>query len=143
MKFIYKYLLVLILSFFSFQTNAAWIQDVFQDSNPKTPYCQNDDCSLDQWISVMKAWVNDIEKDRKASSYVQDLIKYTLWFVTLIAVVYIIYSGFQIMISAWSDEKVKKSKSTIFYVIMWIALMWLAYPIVSFILKILNTWNTN
>ncbi len=136
-----KIFALFLLSFFSIfsYVNAWWISDVFEDTNPKTPYCQDDECSLESGITVMKAWINDIEKDRKASVYIQDIIKYLLWFVTLVAVIYIIYSGFQIMISAGSDDKVKKSKTTIFHVLVWIILIWLAYSIVTFLMNVLNS----
>lgn len=136
MKIIAVFILSLI-SFFS-TVNAGWINDVFEDTNPTTPYCQDDECSLESGITVMKAWVNDIEKDRKASQYIQDIIKYLLGFITLVAVIYIIYSGFQIMISAWAEDKVKKSKTTIFHVLVGIVLIWLAYSIVTFVMNILN-----
>lgn len=143
MKTFIKIFFLIFLSFYTILAQASWVSDIFNDSNPTTPYCQDWECSLDSWITVMKAWINDIEKDRKASVYIQDIIKYVLTFVTLLWVIYIIYSGFQIMISAWADDKVKKSKSTIFYIFMWIVLIWLAYPIVNFMLKLLNTGTTN
>ncbi len=135
-----RILALFLLSTFSVLSyaNASWFSDVFEDSNPTTPYCQDDECSLESGIAVMKSWINDIEKDRKASVYIQDVIKYLLWFVTIVAVIYIIYSWFQIMISAWAEDKVKKSKTTIFHVIMWIVLIWLAYSIVVFVMWVLN-----
>lgn len=143
MKTFIKIFFLLSFSLSTLVAQASWISDIFSDSNPETPYCQDDECSLESWITVMKAWINDIEKDRKASTYVQDIIKYVLWFVTLVWVIYIIYSWFQIMISAWAEDKVKKSKMTIFYIFMWIVLIWLAYPIVNFMMKLLNTPTTN
>ncbi len=132
---------IFLLSFFSLfsYVNASWLQDVFQDTNPKTPYCQDGECSLSNGIKDMHAWINDIEKDRKASVYIQDIIKYLLWFITLVAVIYIIYAGFQIMISAGAEDKVKKSKTTIFHVLIWIIVIWLSYSIVTFIMNILNS----
>lgn len=143
MKTFIKIFFLLSFSLYTIAAQASWVSDIFTDSNPTTPYCQDDECSLESGITVMKAWINDIEKDRKASTYVQDIIKYVLWFVTLLGVIYIIYSWFQIMISAWAEDKVKKSKTTIFYIFMWIVLIWLAYPIVNFMLKMLNTGTTN
>jgi hypothetical protein len=133
---------IFLLSFFSLfsYVNASWLQDVFQDTNPKTPYCQQEgECSLTNWIKDMHAWINDIEKDRKASTYIQDIIKYLLGFITLVAVIYIIYAGFQIMISAGAEDKVKKSKTTIFHVLAWIIVIWLSYSIVTFIMNVLNS----
>ncbi|MDD4151183.1 MAG: hypothetical protein PHR68_01070 [Candidatus Gracilibacteria bacterium] len=143
MKTFIKIFFLLSFSLSTLVAQASWISDIFSDSNPETPYCQDDECSLESGITVMKAGINDIEKDRKASTYVQDIIKYVLGFVTLVGVIYIIYSGFQIMISAGAEDKVKKSKMTIFYIFMGIVLIWLAYPIVNFMMKLLNTPTTN
>jgi type IV secretory pathway VirB2 component (pilin) len=55
--------------------------------------------------------------------------------VTLIAVLYIIYAGFQIMTGAGDEEKNKKAKNIILYVVIGIVIMWLAYSIVDFIIK--------
>jgi uncharacterized membrane protein YwzB len=38
----------------------------------------------------------------------------------------------------WDEEKAKKSKTMILYVLLWITIIFLAAPIVNFILKILN-----
>ncbi|MDD5213146.1 MAG: pilin [Candidatus Gracilibacteria bacterium] len=132
---------IFLLSFFSLVSyvNASWLQDVFQDTNPKTPYCQDGECSLSNGIKDMHAGINDIEKDRKASTYIQDIIKYLLGFITLVAVIYIIYAGFQIMISAGAEDKVKKSKTTIFHVLIGIVVIWLSYSIVTFIMNVLNS----
>lgn len=59
-------------------------------------------------------------------------------FVTIIAVIYIIYAGFQIMIWGGEEEKVKNGKNIIKYVIIGIVVMWLAYSIVAWILKVLR-----
>jgi Type IV secretion system pilin len=76
--------------------------------------------------------------------YVQDVVKYLLGFITIIAIVYVIYAGFQLMIGAGDEEKSKKAKNTILYVIVGIVIMWLAYTIVNIVMTTLKrTTNTN
>lgn len=81
---------------------------------------------------MVSAHINDIEKNRKFSQYVQDIIAYLLVFLSVVGVAYIIYAGFQILTAAGNDDKVKKSKSIIFHVIIGFFLIFLAYSIVTF-----------
>lgn len=61
-------------------------------------------------------------------------MKYFLGFVTVVGVIYIIYAGFQLMTGGGDEEKVKKARQIIIYVIAGIVLMWLAYWIVAIII---------
>jgi len=109
------------------------------------PYCDpnwNEPCWLSEGVNQIKWQINNVESNRTFSQYAQDIIKYILWFITLIAVVYIIYAWFSILTWAWDEEKAKKAKSTILYVIVWMFIIWLAYSIVIFIINVLNAWNT-
>lgn len=126
------------LSIFSFFHDSFWDLDIFTDSN-EIIYCKNsDDCSLEKWTQIVKNWINDIEKNRQASVYIQDVVKYLLTFITIIAVIYIIYAWFKVLTSAWNDDEVKKSKTTIVSVLIWIVIIWLAYSIVRWILLVIN-----
>ena len=51
----------------------------------------------------------------------------------------IIYAGFQLVVGAGSDDKAKNSKSMIIYVVIGFLIIFLASPIISFILKVLET----
>ena len=57
-------------------------------------------------------------------------------FISIIAVIYIIYAGFQLMIGAGDEEKMKKTRQIILYVVLGILIMWLAYPIVKWTIGI-------
>ncbi len=107
---------------------SAW---VFDDTDTSIKYCQWNECWLQQWVDKVKEWVSELETDEKFSEYIQKIIIYLLWFLTLIAVIYVIYAWFNILISWWNEEKVKKSKSTIFYVIIWIVVIWFAWTIAT------------
>lgn len=134
-KFLNQILLAIILVF-SFQQGvwACW----FCPDTPKVEYCQGNECGLKQGISVLKTGLTDIITDRSLSKYVQDIVAYLLMFISIIAVVYIMYAGFQIMIWGGEEDKIKKAKDTIRYVVIGIVVIWLAYSIVLFIMRILN-----
>lgn len=116
-------------------TNALW-------SNPEQIYlCNWNECGLEQWVDLVKTSITDIDTEWKASDKIQDVIKYLLWFVTLIAVIYIIYAWFRILTSSGEDEVIKNSKKIIIYVIIWILVMWFAYTIANFAVEIWTGWK--
>ncbi len=117
----------------SFSTNESFALSIFRD-NSQIIYCQDDECSLQEWTRIVKRDLNDIEKNRTASQYIQDVVKYLLTFITIIAVFYIIYAWFKVLTSAWNDDDVKKSKTTIVSVFIWIVIIWLSYTIVKWII---------
>lgn len=65
------------------------------------------------------------------------LIRSFLQFITLIAVIYCLWAGFQIMTAGGDDEKVKHGRKTIIQVVIGIVVMWLAYAIVSWVISAL------
>ncbi len=58
--------------------------------------------------------------------------------VTIVAVAFSLYAGFQIMTAGGDEEKVKSGRKTIINVLIGITVMWLAYAIVSFIINALT-----
>lgn len=131
-------LLVLLFSTFSY-TSAGFFDSFINDGAPDIRYCDDSwECGLSEGIDIIKWWLEDIETERTLSEYVQDVVIYILTFVSIIAVIYIIYAGFMILIGNGDDEKVKKSKQTIIYVAVWMVLIWLAWPITALILDILG-----
>lgn len=119
-------------------THGGWFDSFIDDSQPNAYICSDGECGLDAGIELAKQGINDIEKDRTLSEYIQDVIVYLLTFVSIIAVIYIIYAGFNILIGNGDEEKLKKSKLTIVYVVIGIVLIWLAWPITKFFINILN-----
>jgi hypothetical protein len=112
---------------------------MFEDSQPKIRIdCWEQDCDLATGVENVKGTVNWIEQERTFSAYVQDVVIYMLSFVSIIAVVYIIYAWFRILTWAWEEEVLKKQKWIILYVIIWMVIIWLSYPIINFIVGILN-----
>jgi hypothetical protein len=145
MKIFSKILLILILSVgvFSLNVNADFL-DIFGWGSPAVNIkCQDSawnaiDCNIKNWVEIVKWEVNWIEKTDSLSVYIQKVVAYILTFVSIIAVVYIIYAWFRILISAWDEETLKKQKSTILYIVIGIAIMWLAYPITIFIISLFS-----
>lgn len=132
---IFSLLFLVWTSFFSSFTYAGF----FDSESPTIQYCDNDECWLEEWIELTKDGLNDIEKERRFSEYIQDIVIYILTFVSIIGVIYIIFAWISLMVGGWADDKPKKTKNMITYVFIGIFLMWLAYPIMRFVINVLNT----
>lgn len=110
----------------------------------KVNYCNSNDpssskyCSIDQGTAIVKNGVKDIQTQDKASVYLQKVVTYLLFFLGIVAVLYLIFAGFTIMTSSGEDDKVKKAKGTVGYVLGGIVLIFLAYSIVKFILVVIG-----
>lgn len=141
MKYILSVLSLIFLIFsFSITTNSyAASNSIFNNQTNKIPYCDDGwECGLKEWIEAIKD-IDAIETSRSASEYIQAVVKYVLWFLALITIIIIIYSWFNILTSIWDEEKAKKSKTIIIYSIIWLAIIFLAWPISDFIFKVLNS----
>ena len=128
--------LTLFIGFWTINTYALWGSDSVQ-----IPYCKGDNCWLDKWVDLVKHWIKDIDTEWKATDKIQDIVKYLLTFITLIAVIYIIYSWFRILTSSGEDETIKNAKKTIIYVIVWILVIWFAWAIANFAVNLWASWK--
>lgn len=109
-------------------------------------YCNSDDpnsasnCSIDKGVDIAKNGINDIVTQdqsgnpEKFSSFIQKVVAYLMTFLGIIGVLYIIYAGFIILTGSGDDEKIKKSKKIVTFVIAGFVLIFLAYPIVKLII---------
>lgn len=136
-----KILIIFILMISFLQVNAS---SLFEEKS-SVIYCWNwtSECSLDQWTEIVKKWIDWINTNQSFVDFVQDIVAYILTFISLIAVLYIIYAWFSILVSWWNDEVQKKQKKTIFSIIIWIVLIWLSYTIVNFIVDLAQQGWTN
>jgi hypothetical protein len=133
-------IVLLLLALWSTQfTQAGWIKDLTESGTPRAYVCQWDnECWIDKWVEVLKNNLNDVETQQSASEYIQNIVVYLIGFISIIAVVYIIYAGFNILTGTGDEEKIKKSKGIIIYVIIWLAVIYLAYSIVTFVFNVFD-----
>jgi len=136
--FISLFVVFFVVLFWSISVQAWFFDSFINGWDPDIRYCSDGECWLQEWIDAVEGWITDLETERSASDYIQDIVRYLLTFVSIIAVLYIIYAGFQILIWWWDEEKMKSSKQMIIYVLLGMILMWLAWPITLFILNVLN-----
>ena len=134
LNYIFSGLLVYLTVFHT--ARASFFDNYINWGNPTSRYCQGDECGVQQGIDLVWTWINDVETERSLSEYIQDVAEFALTFVSIIAVLYIIYAGFRILIGNGEEEQLKKSKTTIIYVIIGLIVMWLAWSITAFVLNI-------
>ena len=67
------------------------------------------------------------------------LISYVLTFLWIIAVIFAIYWGFQILTAGWDEDKVKKGKTTLINALIWIFVIISAWTIVGWIFESAGT----
>jgi nitrogen fixation-related uncharacterized protein len=128
-----RFLLMIVLSLSCFSIINAWF---FWWSSSTNPYEEHVKECGNFWVDCIKD-SGIVESDKKASEYLQDTTDYVLTFVYLISVIIIIYSWFHLLTSFGDEEKLKKSKQMIIYVIWWIIIIFIAKPILDFVMRIL------
>ncbi len=84
-------------------------------------------------------WVENINEgliwdDQTVDITVQSYIQILLWFLYLLAVLYWLYWGFLIFTAQDDDDKVKDWKKIIIRALLWVVVIFLAWPIVEFII---------
>lgn len=60
-------------------------------------------------------------------------INYIATFLSIVAVLMIIWAWFNILTAGWDEERVKKWKTTIIQAVIGLMVIWLAYAIVSWV----------
>lgn len=73
---------------------------------------------------------------------VENILTFVLGFTWLIAVVFAVYGGFQIMSAGWDDDKVKKGKTTLINALIGIFVVLVAYTLVGWIFQEAGTLGT-
>ena len=63
---------------------------------------------------------------------IMQIINWMNWFIWIITILLIIYAWFNILFSAWDEEKIKKAKSTILYIAIGLLLLVINYLILTF-----------
>ena len=76
---------------------------------------------------------------------INSLLTWLLGFLALIAVIFAIYGGFQILTAGGDEEKVKKGKTTLINALIGLFVIWISWAAVSWIFDSLNdgviTWG--
>jgi len=70
-----------------------------------------------------------------------NILGYIIGLFYFVAVAFGIYAGFIILTGAGEEEKLKKGKSILIYVVLWLIVIFLASQIVRWIISIL--WDTS
>ncbi len=141
---------ILLLTSFSsawasiFNTNTSGWGIFWGWAATSNPYCNSWDCWLQQGIDTVRWNLDGVvtDPDIGLADYIQSIIVYLLWFLSIIAIIYIIYAGFVLLTSGWDEEKTKTTKNTILYVIIGLVIIWLAGPITTFVFRVLNDAQT-
>lgn len=113
----------------TFADCSGWFS--FGTCEVRPPICNDGSCTLSNGVTVVGKSVDGLITNRPLSTYAQDIVVYLLGFISLIAVIYIMYAGFQVITGAGDEEKNKKAKHIITYVIIGLGIIWVAYSIVA------------
>jgi ABC-type multidrug transport system fused ATPase/permease subunit len=70
-----------------------------------------------------------------ADTAIQNIISNVITFLYIIAVIYWLWWGFNILTAGWDEEKVKNWKKVIINALIWIVVIFLASSIVNFVLN--------
>ena len=94
--------------------------------------------------AALNIWKEKVQDGLQGSTQTADNVIQT-WvstltnFLYLIAVIVILWAGFQILTSAWDEEKTKKWKTIIIQAVVWLLVIFIASSIVNFVLTSLFT----
>lgn len=67
-----------------------------------------------------------------ATNIVVTVINWMNSFISIVIILMVVYAWFNLIFSAWDEEKLKKAKATIIYVIIWLVLLSFNYIILTF-----------
>ncbi len=65
---------------------------------------------------------------------IQGWMAYLVWFLYLIAIIMMIYGGFNILTAAWDEEKVKKGKTILMQAVGWLIVVFIANSVISWLI---------
>jgi len=77
------------------------------------------------------------EQSNDIKATLSNILTYILGFLSIIAIGFAIYGGFQILTAAWDEDKVKKGKTTLINALIGIFVIMMAWSIVGWLL----TWG--
>ena len=87
-------------------------------------------------ISANTAVINDwIRTAWTADTVIQAWLSNLLGFLYLIAVLFAIWGGFNILTAAWDEEKVKKWKTILIQAMLWIVVIFIAWSLIDWLIS--------
>ncbi|MDD2907951.1 MAG: hypothetical protein PHH98_04890 [Candidatus Gracilibacteria bacterium] len=136
--FIFSFFIMFSFGFLS-DANAG----IFSNNNTEINYCNGVPCGLKDGVDyIQKGGLNGPVTNGTGSEYVQKIVAYGLSFLAIVAVILIIYAGFNLLISIGDEEKAKKSKTIIIFAILGLLIIFLAKPITTFVINVLSSTPT-
>lgn len=101
------------------------------------------------FLLISKSYANDIFGTDRITENLKngwnDLVEtsdnalaYIIWLFYFIAVVVWIYWWFNILISGWDEEKVKKWKNYLIYMVIWLIVIFLSSIIVRWVIDVMT-----
>jgi hypothetical protein len=69
------------------------------------------------------------------AAMVVNIINWMNWFIWIIVVILIMYVWIQLIFSVWDEEALKKAKTSIMYISLWIVLLFVNYLILTFFIR--------
>jgi uncharacterized membrane protein len=90
--------------------------------------------ALDFW----KDKANTISWSTKtADAVITQWVAFIVWFLYLVAVIVMIYGGFNILTAGWDEEKVKKGKTILMQAGAWLVVIFIAGSVIDWIISLL------
>jgi hypothetical protein len=96
------------------------------------------DCSESSLTDILQASTKERAqclwetKISESAQIVVDIINWANWFIGIIVVLLIIYTWAKVLLSAWDEETLKKAKSSMLYIAIWLLLLVMNYMILTF-----------
>lgn len=91
-------------------------------------------------------WTDKISDTLKPNDWNNDLVQtadnllgYIIGLFYFIAVAFWIYWGFTILVSGWDEDKVKKWKNIIIYVVIWLIVIFLASQLINWVINVIGS----
>ncbi len=91
------------------------------------------EAAINLWGDKVQDWMK--WSTDSVDQSVQFLITAALAFLYLIAVVYWLWGGFNILTAGWDEEKVKKWKTIIIHAIVWLIVIWLVGSVIQWVVQ--------
>jgi len=66
---------------------------------------------------------------------IADWMAYLVWFLYLVAIIMMIYGGFNILTAAWDEEKVKKGKTILMQAVGWLIVVFIANSVITWLIN--------